>query len=108
MFLFWFSGSFLFRFAERRFLGSFKKEPPRSTSADATDMVRIGRRIRSMCPVDNFGQKKADGCQELLQRSQAASPTSELTTDAIDRFQGVEHLLLVQEVGGSGHPKLHT
>jgi hypothetical protein len=31
MFSFRFSGSFLFRFAERRFLGSLLKEPPRST-----------------------------------------------------------------------------
>ncbi len=30
MFLFESSGSFLFRFAERRFLGSFQKEPPRT------------------------------------------------------------------------------
>ena len=31
MFLFRFSGSFLFRFAERRFLGSLLYAPPRST-----------------------------------------------------------------------------
>ena len=35
MFLFRFSGSFLFRFAERRFLGSFLKEPPRKTRLQA-------------------------------------------------------------------------
>ena len=62
MFLFWFSGSFLFRFAERRFLGSFKKEPPRSSSADVTDMVRIGHAIPTRYPVGNFGQKIAHLC----------------------------------------------
>jgi len=31
MFLFRFVGLFLFRFAERRFLGSLSKEPPRNT-----------------------------------------------------------------------------
>jgi hypothetical protein len=35
MFLFRFSGSFLFRFAERRFLGVLLKEPPRSIDSKA-------------------------------------------------------------------------
>jgi hypothetical protein len=30
-----FSGLFLFRFAERRFLGSFLKEPPRTTRCNS-------------------------------------------------------------------------
>jgi hypothetical protein len=38
LFLFLFSGSFLFRFAERRFLGSLLNAPPRSTRPEA----RIG------------------------------------------------------------------
>ncbi len=41
LFLFRFSGLFLFRFAQRVFLALLKKEPPRSTLVVRIAMVRI-------------------------------------------------------------------
>ncbi len=49
MFLFRFSGWFLFRFAARRFLGSLLKEPPRKTRSQAE--LRSDRPLRFLARV---------------------------------------------------------
>jgi hypothetical protein len=72
MFLFRFSGWFLFRFEERKFLDSFMKAPPRNTRGAPRDagMRWVLRVIRkNVLAADRFRSTTADIDSKLLVQS---------------------------------------
>jgi len=88
MFWFRFSGSFLFRFAERRFLGSLSKEPPRSTRG------RLFPRFDQCAP--SAGRAPSRCCGQGAGSSVAvAVQGADLAADAVGPLQRVQRAPLV-------------
>lgn len=85
MFLFRFSGWFLFRFAERRFLGGLLNAPPRNTHSKASGLSGL-----------TFSSYRAECFQ----------PTTELAADGIGPAEPVQKLSIGQVAGGGGQPEL--
>ncbi len=88
MLSFRFSGVFLSRFADRRFLGSFQAEPPRSARQTTASFFRT--------------------CQVLLCHIRRPLPTPQLPADAVGAFQGEQYLLLIEEPDATRQPQLQA
>ena len=83
-FLFLFSGLFLFRFADRRFVGVFQFEPPRTTR-----LTRAG----------------ALATTKALYPAEGSQPTPDLPAHAVRKPEPVHHLAVVEPASLAGQPR---